>query len=938
MPIQPKPYNTPTNLLGIVMSKGELKKVMGGLLHKKSKRVVTGIVRAGRRTDIMTVGRIGRYIRYRTPSTSDCQDIALLPTIKSAIMHSAGGKLEIKKRDYKEKVRRRKISSLICIVMDTSSSMVTHSRIMAIKSALRELMLDAYQKRDRISVVACFGRGADIVVPFTSSVDKGQAYIERVQYGGTTPLAAGMRKGLEALQSKLRIEKDTRPLLVIVTDGTANVPIMPGADVRGEIKGTSLAIGEAAVPALIIDVSEDGSQLARDVAKDSGGYYYHALPPEEALGSKSVDDLMHFDDVLQALMGALVNPDIRGILLRGADPKIVADVMKYLDDLSLEIKANAGCDVGCSPDHPEDYCHACKLRYIDSGHVDDPSKEVPTSLWTYPIVALPKAGGVRDLIGEIYIRFIVVPGLIGKAHRGMLYAGKLPDMDGKLLKATAALLKRGFYELEKDGNRMRFPARFTLVAVAEPGYEPPAHMADIIDAVVDVGAGDDLYASARTLTYRKGYDVDPARFESQLDRQRKESIMQVIKARKMVPGMKTGSYSEEVVWTIASRYSTNPDFISKVNKLAKTFAAKRIRSQVDDLDIANALVALKPLWEMDGTGGKTAQFMNIARSVAENEVLKEKLLLAFASPELVRGLMLSGFSTDAVRNALRYVQDMGFEVDVVKGCKFLCDPDDAEGYCAFCRIKADSGQMERVRMKMPVINIPHTASRDRLKGKVFVHYMLTPNLLTRAHRGVVFVENVDELPSEAAESIAEVMAVARNYVEGEDSGIDIPCRFTIIATLGSQDGEVHPMLLEHMSALVRYDELDALRISVRAERYARVFSESPETFAKVSEAEKAATVEQLEAARKALARSTLNESQLDMTARMCAELGAGGNTAELGIQNVARVIASLRGEGRVDDVDILNAVKLVLPLYGTGQGEKAEAEASLRGLVAQNGN
>jgi Mg-chelatase subunit ChlI/Mg-chelatase subunit ChlD len=916
------------------MSEGEIKKIIGDLLHKKSKRVVTGVVRAGRRTDIMTVGRIGRYIRYRTPSTSDVQDIALLPTIKSAIMHSAGGKLEIKKRDYKEKVRRRKISSLICVVMDTSSSMVTHSRIMAIKAALRELMLDAYQKRDRISVIACFGRDAEVVVPFTSSVDKGQGFVERAQYGGTTPLAAGMRKGLEALQAKLRVEKDTHPLLVVVTDGTANVPIAPGADVQGEIRSTSLAINEAAIPTLVIDVSEAGSPLAKSIAEDSGGHYHHALPPDEAAGSKSVEDLMMFDDVLQALMGALVNPDIRGILLRGTETRIVEDVMKYLDDLSLEIKANAKCDVGCSPDHPEDFCYACRLRYIEAA--DAPS-EPPTSLWTYPIVPLPKSGGLKDLIGEIYIRFVAVPGIIGKAHRGILYIGKLPEADSKMLKGAAGLLKRGYYELEKDGATVRFPAKFTIVAVSDPGYEPPAHVASVVDAVVDVGAVDDIQSSARVLIYRKGYDVDPARFESQLDRQRKEAIMQVIKARKMVPGMTAGDYSEEVVLSVASRYSSNSDFTDKVNKLAKTFAAKRIRSKVDDLDIANALIALKPMWECDSSGGGEAKFMNVARSIAENEVLKEKMLLAFASPDLVRGLLLAGFSPESVRNALKYVQDLGFEVETVKGCRFLCDPDDPEAYCSYCRIKAGAGEMERVRMKMPVINIPRTATRDRLKGSVYVHYLLTPNLLTRAHRGVVFIEGADELPSEASEAISEVLASGRNFVEAEESSIDMPCKFTVIGTLTSPDGEVHPMLQEHMSALVKHDQLDALRIAVRAERYARVFVESPEAFAKVSEVEKVSTLERLEGAKKALARSALKESQLDMTARMCAELGAGGNTAELGIQNVARVIAALRGEGRVEDADILEAVKLVLPLHGVGLGERAEAEASLRDIVTQYG-
>ena len=152
------------------MASGDLKKIMTTLLHQKSKRIVTGTVKSGRRTDIMTVGSQGRYLKSRPPKTSDVSDIAILPTIQAAIMHSQGGKIEVKKRDYREKVRRRRISTLICMVLDASSSMVMDAKMKGIKDALGELMLDAYQKRDRISLVSCYGRNAEVVLPFTSSM------------------------------------------------------------------------------------------------------------------------------------------------------------------------------------------------------------------------------------------------------------------------------------------------------------------------------------------------------------------------------------------------------------------------------------------------------------------------------------------------------------------------------------------------------------------------------------------------------------------------------------------------------------------------------------------------------------------------------------------------------------------------------------------------
>ncbi|MCK4265843.1 MAG: VWA domain-containing protein, partial [Thermoplasmata archaeon] len=339
---------------------------MASLLKQKSKRIVTGTVRTGRRTDIMTVGKQGRYLKYRTPKTAGAVDIALMPTIKAAIMHSKVGKIEVKKRDYREKVRRRKISTLICLVLDASSSMVIDAKMKSIKDALEELMLDAYQKRDRISLVSCFGRHAEVVLPFTSSIEKGKQYIEKLEFGGTTPLAAGLYKGLDNLRAKLRIEKDTNPLLIVVTDGGANTPIVPGEDIEGEVKDACLAIEKTNIPTLVIDVSTDGARLAREMAEVSGGVYYK-LEHEAALESTvTIEEVMEFDNVLEHVSIGLVDPDFKGVVFHASKKKVVRSVLEFVDALSLEFKAIADCHVGCDPSDPESFCYHCRLKYLEA--------------------------------------------------------------------------------------------------------------------------------------------------------------------------------------------------------------------------------------------------------------------------------------------------------------------------------------------------------------------------------------------------------------------------------------------------------------------------------------------------------------------------------------------------------------------------------------------
>ncbi len=91
---------------------------MDELLKKKSRRIVTGTVRSGRRTEIITVGKQGKYIRYRTPKSGEMSDLALLPTITSAIMHSKGGKVHVKKTDYKDLLRSSNLKAELRQLMD----------------------------------------------------------------------------------------------------------------------------------------------------------------------------------------------------------------------------------------------------------------------------------------------------------------------------------------------------------------------------------------------------------------------------------------------------------------------------------------------------------------------------------------------------------------------------------------------------------------------------------------------------------------------------------------------------------------------------------------------------------------------------------------------------------------------------------------------------
>jgi len=912
--------------------------LMSALLQQKSKRIVTGVVRTGRRTDIMTVGSQGRYLKSRSPKTSGSVDIAILPTIKSAIMHSQGGKIEVKKRDYKEKVRRRKISTLICLVLDASSSMVMDAKMKGIKDALGELMLDAYQKRDRISLVSCFGRSAEVVLPFTSSIEKGQQYIEKLEFGGTTPLAAGLRQGLDNLRAKLRIEKDTNPLMILVTDGTANMPIVPGEDIETEIRKTCDSIHRAHIPTLVIDVSKAGSKLACEIADLCGGVYYHLEHEEAAATTVRIDDVMAFDRILEYVSIGLVDPNFKGVVFQAGRKKAVREVLEFVDSLSLEFRAIADCPVGCDPADKEAYCYYCRMKYLDA---DEPP-EVRTALRTFPIVQLDRENTSSDMMGDIYIRFLATTSKLKEANRGMLFVENLDTLKADVAKVIARTLRDRTYTLEKGGRTMTFPCKFSLVGtLSSDGAAIQKDLQDQVTLFVHAKPEQDLQFKTKFIQYGKEYDADPANFQTKLDRYRKEWMLNYLKARKVMHDITIPETLDKALERYSTELSGEACFPDKMKGLAKVLAARNFNTQVTEREAAEAVAIMRKHFRSEGEREMDIPpvlkpFLGIAQAVAEAEVLKDKLLLLLVSMDDLGGALVRGFDPDSVRSALRYLQEMEFTIDVVKGCTVSCDPTRPEEFCPRCRLDYEYGRMEVEKQKLPVVFLPQNVTLEGLKGSVFVNYVVRPNLLTRAHRGILFVENIDGLKHDVETALASALATGRNSVERDGNVIEQPCRTLLIATKEDREAEIHPLISDKLGVLLEATPEDRILIRMKALCYLEEFGSRPELFNTKILAGKEQAMTSVTGGQRILQEVQITDAQLDLIARMCAEFNVEGNSSEFRIESVAKSLCALRNERRVNDDDIVRAAQMVIPLtISADEGTREELAESIRNLVLQ---
>ncbi|WP_019630242.1 putative cobaltochelatase [Actinomadura atramentaria] len=160
------------------------------------------------------------------PGDGRLRDVHLPATLRAAAPHQrsrgrTGAGLAVRRGDLRAAVRDGREGNLVLFVVDASGSMAARRRMTAVKGAVLSLLLDAYQRRDKVGLVTFRRADAELVLPPTSSVEAGARRLERLPTGGRTPLSAGLLRAARVLAAERLRDPARRPLLVVVTDGRA---------------------------------------------------------------------------------------------------------------------------------------------------------------------------------------------------------------------------------------------------------------------------------------------------------------------------------------------------------------------------------------------------------------------------------------------------------------------------------------------------------------------------------------------------------------------------------------------------------------------------------------------------------------------------------------------------------------------------------------------
>ncbi|MFW6774357.1 putative cobaltochelatase [Nocardioides sp. CPCC 205120] len=225
----------------------------------------TGEGEAGRRSRAIT--STGRRIG-NAPGTAGGLD--LVGTVRAAAPHQhargrTDGRLLLRGADLRGAVREGRESNLVLFCVDASGSMAARKRMQQVKTAILSLLLDAYQRRDKVGLVTFRGLEAEVALPPTGSIDVAARRLDALPAGGRTPLAEGLLAAADVVRRERLRDPRRRPLLVLVTDGRATA----GTDPVERSQQVAAWLAEQGVETVVVDCESGPFRLglARKLAE-----------------------------------------------------------------------------------------------------------------------------------------------------------------------------------------------------------------------------------------------------------------------------------------------------------------------------------------------------------------------------------------------------------------------------------------------------------------------------------------------------------------------------------------------------------------------------------------------------------------------------------------------------------------------------------------------
>nr|WP_203690729.1 putative cobaltochelatase [Streptomyces sp. SID12488] len=291
------------------------------------------------------------------------------------------------------------------------------------------------------------------------------------------------------------------------------------------------------------------------------------------------------------------------------------------------------------------------------------------------------------------------------------------------------------------------------------------------------------------------------------------------------------------------------------------------------------------------------------------------LLLNAVSPA-VGGVLVRGEKGTAKSTAVRALSVLLPAVDVVAGCRFSCDPGAPDPACPDGPHEAGAHESRAARM----VELPVGASEDRLVGALDIERALAegvkafePGLLADAHRGILYVDEVNLLHDHLVDLLLDAAAMGASYVEREGVSVRHAAKFLLVGTMNPEEGELRPQLLDRFGLTVEVAASREPDQRVEVVRRRLAYDDDPAGFAARWADEESAVRARIVAARELLPSVRLGDGALRQIAATCAAFEVDGMRADIVMARTAVALAAWDGRTDVLAEDVRQAALLALP-------------------------
>jgi magnesium chelatase subunit I len=294
-------------------------------------------------------------------------------------------------------------------------------------------------------------------------------------------------------------------------------------------------------------------------------------------------------------------------------------------------------------------------------------------------------------------------------------------------------------------------------------------------------------------------------------------------------------------------------------------------------------------------------------AIVGQDEMKQALLIAAVDPG-VGGVLVFGDRGTGKSTAVRALAALLPMLSTVHGCPYGCDPAAGPSLCEECRVRQRDGVLPSASKTAPVVDLPLGATEDRLVGALDLQRALVdgvkafePGLLARAHRGFLYIDEVNLLEDHLVDLLLDVAASGENVVEREGLSVRHPARFVLIGSGNPEEGELRPQLLDRFGLSVEVTTPSDIPTRVEVVRRRDGFERDPAAMIERWAPEVERLRSQVAAGRSLLPHVEIPDGMLEQAARLCLALGTDGLRGELTLMRAARGLAALEGAEAVTE-------------------------------------